>query len=80
VNFTHQGDIIFFTLFTYGADGKPRWLIAVATKQAGTAELYEGPISTVTGPPFNAVPWDPNTVVETVVGSTTISFAAASGL
>jgi len=73
VNFTHQGNIIFFTWFTYGADGKPLWLIAVA--QRTSPGVYAGPISTVTGPAFSAVPWDPTQVVETEVGSTTITFA-----
>jgi hypothetical protein len=25
INFAHQGDIIFATWFTYGADNKPQW-------------------------------------------------------
>jgi hypothetical protein len=73
VNFTQQGDIIFFTWFTYDAAGKPTWFIAVASK---TGEgVFSGPISTVVGNPFNAVPWDPAKQVETEVGSTTITFA-----
>ena len=34
INFTHQGNIIFATWFTYDADGKPWWLIALADRTA----------------------------------------------
>jgi hypothetical protein len=37
--------------------------------------MYSGSVSTVTGPPLNAVPFDPGDVVETVVGSATVTFA-----
>ena len=33
VNFTHQGDIIFATWFTYDTDGTPLWLSATAPKR-----------------------------------------------
>ena len=32
-------------------------------------------MSTVTGPPFNASPFDPSKVVETQVGTATLTFA-----
>ena len=37
-------------------------------------KVYAGPISTVVGNPFNAVPWDVSKQVETEVGSVTITF------
>jgi uncharacterized protein (DUF1800 family) len=73
INFTHQGDIIFATWFTYDSNGKPWWLIAEAHKSA--PGVYAGEVSTVTGPAFNATPFDPGKKVETVVGSTTLTFA-----
>jgi serine protease len=73
INFAHQGDVIFATWFTYDAGGKPWWLIIEARKTA--PGVYSGPVSTVTGPPFNAVPFAPSQVVETVVGSATLTFA-----
>ena len=73
INFSHQGDIIFATWFTYDAAGKPWWLIAELRKRADGA--YAGPVSTVTGPPFDAIPFDPGTVVETAIGSATVTFA-----
>ena len=71
VNFTHQGDIIFATWFTYDGEGKPWWLIAVLSKTAAGA--YAGPVSSVSGPPFDAAPW--SAVAETEIGSATATFA-----
>src|SRR5204862_143422 len=73
INFSHQRDIIFATWFTYDASGKPWWLILEALKTA--PGIYAGAISTVTGPAFNAVPFSPSNVVETVVGSATLTFS-----
>ena len=73
INFTHQGDIIFATWFTYDTAGKPWWLIAELHKVA--PGVYTGVASTVTGPPYFAVPFDPGTVVETPVGNATVTFA-----
>jgi hypothetical protein len=70
-NFTHQGDVIVLTWFTYDADGKPLWLITVMNRQPSGA--YQGPLKTVTGPAFNAVPFDPAKVVRTTVGSATLT-------
>lgn len=73
VNFTHQGDTIFATWFTYDATGKPWWLIAVLSKSpAGT---YSGPVSTTTGPPFNSIPFDSTKVIEKEVGTAAAAFA-----
>lgn len=62
VNFTHQSDTIFATLFTYepgaGSFNKGMWLTAVMPKQAGTA-VYQGDLLRVTGSAFNAVPFTP---------------------
>ena len=77
INFTHQGDVVFATWFTYDGEGKPWWLIALLAKSA--AGVYAGPVSTVAGPPFNAVPFPPGGTpggaVETEVGSATATFA-----
>jgi hypothetical protein len=73
VNFTHQGDVIFATWFTYDVVGKPWWLTAELHKTA--AGVYAGAVTTLTGPPFDAVPFQPGKVVETAVGAATVSFA-----
>jgi YD repeat-containing protein len=76
VNFTHQGDIIFATWFTYDAQGKPWWLIAELHKTA--AGVYAGSVSTMTGPPFNTVPFPPyggpGGAIDTSVGTATVTF------
>jgi hypothetical protein len=72
VNFAHEGDTIFATWFTYDVDGKPMWLVATAPKTGpGT---YAGTLYRTTGPAFNAVPFNPASVVPTQVGAVTISF------
>jgi hypothetical protein len=73
INFTHQGDILFATWFTYDANGQPLWLIALANKSA--PGVYSGPVSTVVGSPWNAVPFNPASVVETIVGNVVLTFA-----
>ena len=73
VNFTHQGDIIFATWFTYDVDGTPLWLSATARK-AGPG-VYMGTLYRTRGPAFNAVPFPKGDVVLTPVGTLTLTFA-----
>jgi hypothetical protein len=72
INFTHQGDTIFATWFTYDANGKPWWLAMVASRVG--SKIFSGSIFTTTGPPFNAIPFDPGGVAETTVGTGTVNF------
>jgi hypothetical protein len=72
INFTHQGNTIFATWFTYDLNGKPWWLAFVADRTA--PGVYAGNVFTTTGPPFNAVPFNSASVVETTVGTTTLTF------
>lgn len=72
INFTHQGDVIFATWFTYDLTGTPWWLIAELRK-AGTG-TYAGSVSTVAGTPFGW-PFSADDVVETVVGNASVTFA-----
>jgi hypothetical protein len=72
INLTQQGDTIFATWFTYDASGKPWWLAMLASR-AGS-KVFAGSIFTTTGPPFNAVPFDPAGVTETTVGNGTLAF------
>ena len=73
VNFTHQGDIIFATWFTYDVDGTPLWLSVTANKSA--PNVYTGTLFRTTGPAFNAVPFNPAQVIATAVGTATLTFA-----
>ena len=58
LNLTHQGDVIFGTLFTYATNGQGLWLVMPAGRRQSdgsfTGELYR-----TTGPAFNAVPFTP---------------------
>lgn len=73
VNFAHQGDVVFATWFTYDTAGKPWWLIAELRKAADGA--YRGTVASVVGPAFGSEPWDVARVVETPVGTATLTFA-----
>ncbi len=74
VNLTHQGDILFATWFTYQAGGKGQWLVmSNGTKTA--PGVYTGGLQRTTGPAFSAVPFNPNSVTRTTVGSATFTFS-----
>jgi predicted dienelactone hydrolase len=73
INFAHQGDIIFATWFTYDQTGSALWLVMTAYKTSDG--VYSGTLYTTTGPPFNAVPFDPSRVVRTAVGNGTLTFS-----
>ncbi len=76
INLAHQGDTIFATWFTYDASGKAWWLTMTADKTA--SGNYVGTIYQTTGPAFSAVPFDPNQVTRTAVGSGTLTFSSVS--
>jgi len=72
INFNHEGDTIFATWFTYDHAGLPLWLVVTATKT--TTGVYSGDLFRTTGPPFNAMPFNPALVVATKVGTATFTF------
>ena len=67
INFTHQGDVVFATWFTYAPGGRPLWLVATLQQQAGTAR-FSGDIYTTLGPALTSVPFDPAMVTKAKVG------------
>ncbi len=71
IDFSHQGNIIFATWYTYDAGGNPWWLIAELHKGSGNA--YSGAVASVAGPPFDAATWTP--VAETTIGTASVTFA-----
>ncbi len=73
LNLAHQGDILFATLFTYGADGRARWFVMSRGDRVGSASAFEGPLYQTAGPPFNASPW--GAVANTEVGRMRLSFS-----
>ena len=72
INLTQQGQVIFATWFTYDADRTPMWLVTTADSRA--ANTFSGTLYRTTGPPFNAMPFDPAKVVATPVGTATLTF------
>jgi hypothetical protein len=73
VYFTHQGQSLFTSWFAYDSDGTPLWLSATATPNGNGT--YSGTVYRTTGPAFNSVPFDPQAVGRTPVGSLTLTFA-----
>jgi hypothetical protein len=72
INFTHQGDVIFASWFTYDLNGYAFWLTATLVKTA--ARTYAGPLDATSGPPFNSVPFDPSRVMHFALGTATVTF------
>jgi hypothetical protein len=77
LNLAQQGETIFATWFTYGADGRGRWLVAsnVARVSAG---IYEGTLYRTTGPAYNAPVFDPSRVSIVPVGNVRLVFSDTS--
>jgi len=72
INFTHQGDIVFATLFTYAADGRPLWFVMSRGDRVPGTRIFEGALYRTAGPPFDASPWRPITYRE--VGRMQVAF------
>jgi hypothetical protein len=73
LNVTHQGNVLFITWFTYDLDGTPLWLSA--TLQPTVARTYSGSLNRTAGPAFDATPWNPAAVTNSLAGTATITFA-----
>ena len=77
MNVIQQERILFVTLFIYGADRKPTWLVGPAVTYSSTdssgAEIYTGDLYATTGAPFNIAAFDPASVTVTRVGSITFT-------
>lgn len=78
VNLVHQGNILFATWFTYGADGKGIWFV-MSDLRKGEGEIFSGKVFRTTGPAFSAVPFDPQAVAVTEVGTASFAFASPDG-
>jgi hypothetical protein len=58
MNITHQGNILFTTLFVYGSTGRDAWFVASALNLQPDGS-YLGDLLQTNGPPFFTVPWTP---------------------
>jgi len=72
LNITHQGDVIFATLFTYAANGQGMWLVLPAGARQSDGS-YSGDLYRTSGPAFNAAPWQ--AIGFTRVGTMRLRFA-----
>jgi hypothetical protein len=71
IQFVQEETTIFATMFVYGPDGKPTWYVATLTYQGSL--VWAGTLYATTGPWFGTVPFDPNAVMATAVGTMTLS-------
>jgi hypothetical protein len=76
MNINQQSNIVFATLFTYGADGSPLWLVMSAGLPQPDGR-FSGALYRAAGPPFGANPWSPSAVSLAPVGTMAIAFTGA---
>ena len=57
VQFTHQGDVLFATLFTYDGDGRDLWLAAPSLVRQGEG-VYAGDLFRMAAPGYSADRWE----------------------
>jgi hypothetical protein len=75
LNLIQQGDVIFGTMFVYGADNSARWYSASELASVGGSNTqFSGQLYETRGPYFGAGSFDPNTVTRSSVGSMTLTF------
>jgi hypothetical protein len=80
-NVSQQADILFITLYVYGANGQPTWFVAPATGYQGTVSgspTFAGRLYQVTGPYFGAATFDPNATDVKDVGPITFTSPVVS--
>jgi hypothetical protein len=78
INVSHQGDIVFATLFTYDSTGAPMWVMMTGLLQSD-GQTYAGDLYQVNGPAFNAQPFTPITAANLAnVGTMALTFSSAS--
>jgi len=75
LNITHQGNALFVTWFTYGADSLDLWMVMDNMTRVGP-NAYFGNIYQTRSSPFNA--YDGSQFTATQVGTATLSFSDAN--
>jgi hypothetical protein len=71
IQFVEEETTIFATMFVYGPDEQPTWYVATLTYQGSL--VWAGTLYATSGPWFGTVPFDPNTVTVTAVGTMSLS-------
>jgi hypothetical protein len=75
VNIAQQGDVLFATLFVYGADNTPRWY--VSTLQSSDNATFHGDLLNVGTGTFFGAPWVGVSNIQNV-GTMTFAFNSAT--
>ena len=73
LNIAHQGDVLFATWFTYGADGRAQWLVASDARRQPTGE-FRGTLYRTRGLPLAQINGAPAATEVLGVGEVTLSF------
>jgi hypothetical protein len=76
MNLTHQGNSIFVTWFTYGADGNGMWLSGLL-QRSGTSATYAGALLVNDAAPMGMSPWPANLHVANPTGNASLTFTDA---
>jgi len=74
MNVMQQEQILFITLFIYGANNQPTWFVASDasfTGASGGDRTYTGPLYATTGTPFSTNPFNPGATTVAQVGTIT---------
>ena len=74
MNVIQQEQILFITLFIYGANSQPTWFVASGasfTSASGGDRTYTGPLYATTGTPFSTNPFNPGATTVAPVGTIT---------
>jgi len=80
VNVAQQGNILFVTMFVYGANGQPTWFVGSNTAYSGgggTSMSFSGPLYATGGSAYSA-PWNPNALNMRQVGTVTFQLTSAT--
>lgn len=73
MNVVQQDDVLFVTIFVYGADGKPTWYVGSRIEKAMWYDSsYSGPLYAMSGPPPGQ-PFDADAVAAREVGTLTFT-------
>jgi hypothetical protein len=73
LSLTQQGTTIFGAWFTYDQDGTPIWLSFTATPTTAIGG-FAGTLNRTSGPAFSTMPFNPNHVSTTYVGTANLNF------
>lgn len=72
IQLIHNNDLIFATMFVYGAGNVPTFFVAVLANTPSGSGVWTGELLSTTGSPFGAT-WNPASASETVVGTMTFT-------